>query len=70
MVDRLILDTYGGFINTCPDQKLCAESIPYLTPIQMGEKEAREILMVTREESDMYFAAENQAVTMAECQMM
>uniref|UniRef100_UPI004055BA34 hypothetical protein n=1 Tax=Agathobacter sp. TaxID=2021311 RepID=UPI004055BA34 len=70
MVDRLILDTYGGFINTCPDQKLCAEIIPYLAPIQMGEKEAREILMVTREESDMYFAAEDQAVTMAECQMM
>lgn len=38
MVDRLILDTYGGFINTCPDQKLCAEIIPYLAPIQMGEK--------------------------------
>ena len=70
MVDRLILDTYGGFINTCPDQKLCAEIIPYLAPIQMGEKEAGEILMVTREESDMYFAAEDQAVTMAECQMM
>ena len=70
MVDRLILDTYGGFINTCPDQKLCAEIVPYLAPIQMGEKEAGEILMVTREESDMYFAAEDQAVTMAECQMM
>ena len=39
MVDRLILDTYGGFINTCPDQKLCSEIIPYLAPIQMGEKE-------------------------------
>ncbi|MFR8845231.1 MAG: hypothetical protein ACLVGL_09360 [Waltera sp.] len=70
MVDRLILDTYGGFINTCPDQKLCSEIIPYLAPIQMGEKEAGEILMVTREESDMYFAAEDQAVTMTECQMM
>ena len=46
MVDRLILDTYGGFINTCPDQKLCSEIIPYLAPIQMGEKEAGEILMV------------------------
>lgn len=70
MVDRLILDTCGGFINICPDQKLCAEIIPYLAPIQMGEKEAGEILMITREESDMYFAAEDEAVTMAECQMM
>lgn len=41
-----------------------------LAPIQMGEKEAGEILIVTREESDMYFAAEDEAVTMAECQMM
>ena len=70
MVDRLILVTCGGFINTCSDQKLCAEIIPYLAPIQMGEKEAGEILMITREESDMYFAAEDEAVTMAECQMM
>lgn len=54
----------------CPDQKLCAEITPYLAPIQMGEKETGEILMVTKEESDMYFAAEDQAVTMAECQMM
>ena len=68
--EKMILDTYGGFINTCPDQKLCAEIIPYLAPIQMGEKEAGEILMVTREESDMYFAAEDQAVTMAECQTL
>ena len=48
MVDRLILDTYGGFINTCPDQKLCSEIIPYLAPIQMGEKGSREILMVNQ----------------------
>lgn len=41
MVDRLILDTYGGFINTCPDQKLCAEIIPYLAPIQMGGEGSR-----------------------------
>jgi hypothetical protein len=70
MVDRLILDTYGGFINTCPDQKLCAEIIPHLVPIQMGEKEVGDVLMVTREEADAYFAAEDQAVTMAECQMV
>ncbi|WP_268890689.1 hypothetical protein [Clostridium porci] len=41
-----------------------------LAPIQMGEKEAGEVLAVTREEADAYFAAEDQAVTMAECQMM
>lgn len=70
MCDRLILDTYGGFINNCAGQELCAEIILHLVPIQMGKKEAGEILMVTRDESDMYFAAEDEAVTMAECQMM
>ncbi len=68
--DRLILDTCGGFVNNCPDQKLCREIIPYLAPIQMGEKEAGEVLMVSRAEADAYFAAEDEAVTMAECGMM
>lgn len=68
--DRLILDTCGGYIDNCPDQKLCREIIPHLAPIQMGETEAGEILMVTRTEADAYFAAEEEAVTMAECRMM
>lgn len=66
--DRLILDTYGGFINHCPDQHLCREIISHLVPIQMGEKEAGEILMVSREEADAYFMEEDAAVTMAEYQ--
>lgn len=70
MCDRLILDTYGGFVNNCPDQKLCEEIIFYLAPIQMGEKEAGEILMVTRDESNAYFAAEDEMVTMAEGMML
>ena len=70
IVDRLILNTIGGFINNCPNQRLCREIIPYLAPIQMGSKEAGEILMVTRDEADAYFHAEDQAVTMAEYQML
>jgi len=68
--DRLILDTVGGYINNCPDQELCREIIPYLAPIQRGEKNAGEILMVTRDEADAYFMAEDEAVTMAECQTL
>lgn len=68
--DRLILDTYGGFINNCPDQKLCAEIIPLLAPIQMGEAEVGDILMVTRDESKAYFAAEDEMVTIAEGMML
>ena len=68
--DRLILDTIGGYINNCPDQELCRGIIPYLAPIQRGEKNAGEILMVTRDEADAYFMAEDEAVTMAECQTL
>ena len=68
--DRLILDTIGGYMNNCPDQELCREIIPYLVPIQRGEKNSGEILMVTRDEADAYFMAEDEAVTMAEYGMM
>ncbi|MBR4060525.1 MAG: hypothetical protein IKK03_11870 [Lachnospiraceae bacterium] len=68
--DRLILDTIGGYMNGCPDQSLCRKIIPYLAPIQRGEKNAGEILMVTRDEADAYFMAEDEAVTMAECQTL
>ena len=65
-VDRLILDTCGGFIDTCPDQKLCMEINSHLAPIQMGEKEAVEILQLDRDQADAYFAAEDRAAAMAE----
>lgn len=65
-LDRLILDTCGGFIDTCPDQKLCMEINSHLVPIQVGEKEAGEILQLDRQQADAYFAAEDRAVTMAE----
>lgn len=66
IVDRLILDTCGGFIDTCPDQKLCMEINSQLVPIQMGEKAAGEILQLDRRQADAYFAAEDRAATMAE----
>ena len=65
-VDRLILDTCGGFQDTCPDQKLCMEINSHLAPIQMGEKEAGEILQLDRDQVDAYFAAEDRAAAMAE----
>ena len=70
IADRLILDTIGGYIDKCPDQRLNQEIIPYLVSIQRGEKNAGKILMVTRQEADAYFHAEDQEVTMAEYQMM
>ena len=41
-----------------------------LAPIQMGEAEAGEVIMVDRDVADAFFAAEDEAVTMAECAIM
>lgn len=66
MLDRLILDTSGGFIMTCPNQELCRQIIPILAPIQMGESEAKEIPMVTREQYEAYGRYEDEMAAMAE----
>lgn len=67
---RLIVNTCMGMLDVCPDQKLCGRIIEYLAPIQLGEKEAGEILAVERNVADEYFAMEDEEVTMAECQML
>lgn len=66
LFDRLILDTCGGFIMTCPNQQLCQQILSILAPIQMGETEAKEIPMVTREQFDDYGRYEDEMVTMDE----
>lgn len=70
MLDRLILDTTGGFINNCPNQELCKNIISLLAPIQIGEKEATEFPMVTRELYEQYTDMEEQAVMEAEIRML
>lgn len=66
MLDRLILNTMGGFIDQCPDQELYRRIVPLLAPIQMGETEAQEIPMVTMEAFDEYGRLEDEMVTEAE----
>lgn len=66
VLDRLIVDTVGGFLDTCPNQKLCQELIGYLAPIQMGDKEPGEILAVDRAASEEYFSEEDRMVTIME----
>lgn len=70
ILDRLILTTFGGFIADCPDQKLCLEIIPHLAPIQMGEKKAGEVLVISRDIADDYFAEEERMATQAEYQSL
>lgn len=38
MLDRMVLNTFGEFINRCPDQNLLQEILKDLIPMQMGEK--------------------------------
>lgn len=69
ILDRLIVTTCGGFLDNCPNQKVCGEIAKYLIPIQMGEKEAGEILSVDRTQAEEYWAMEDAVVTMAEYRM-
>lgn len=63
MCDRLILDTCGYFINSCPNQEFCKEIHPFLIPIQMGEKDAGEVLSVSRDVAEQYFREEDEAAS-------
>ena len=69
MLDRLILDTTGGFLNQCPNQELCREILQSLVPIQRGETELGEVLVVERDIADEYFMEEDQMVTMEDLSM-
>lgn len=50
LADRLILNTFGEFINRCPDQEFLQEILKDLIPMQMGEKEPSDILSASKEE--------------------
>ena len=50
-LDRLVLDTYGEFINRCPDKKFLQEITKELVPMQMGEKEPVNIPIVSVNEA-------------------
>lgn len=50
LADRLILNTFGEFINRCPDQGFLQEVLKELVPMQMGEKEPSEIIAASEDE--------------------
>ncbi len=70
LADRSILDTFGEFINKCPDQKLLQDILHHLIPMQMGEKELEYILAVSEEEYQKLLYEEDQRVTEAEFRML
>jgi len=55
-MDWLMLNTFGTFINQCPDQDLLEKVKETLVPIQMGLAEAQPFLCPTRSEMDEYIA--------------
>lgn len=69
VMDRLVVNTRLGMLDTCPDQRLCGEIIRHLVPIQMVEKETGEILAVSWDAAEEYFLEEEQEVAMVECWM-
>ena len=66
----VITDMCDRLINSWPNQEFCKEIHPFLIPIQMGEKDAGEVLSVSRDVSEQYFREEDEAATMAEIGMM
>ncbi|WP_088188019.1 recombinase family protein [Desulfosporosinus sp. FKA] len=50
-LDRLVLDTFGEFINRCPDQRLLKGITKELVPMQQGEKEPVNIPIVSVDEA-------------------
>ena len=67
--DRLILDTYGGFVDHCQDKELLVKILDTLVPIQRGMAKPQEFTIVTRDEYEEYGRWEDEQVTMAEMSM-
>lgn len=58
-LDRLVLDTFGEFINRCPDQKYLQEITKELVPMQLGDKEPVEIPIASVEEAQAFWSQES-----------
>ncbi|RJR13033.1 resolvase [Candidatus Parcubacteria bacterium] len=68
-VDRLVLNTFGEFINRCPDQELLQEILKDLVPMQMGEKETVSIPVASEEEVQTHWDEEERKEMEAELRM-
>ena len=55
-LDRKILNTFGHFIDRCPDQKLLPQILEHLIPLQTCEREPQEIPVATMEEAAALYA--------------
>lgn len=69
LTDKLVLNTFGEFINRCPDQELLQEILKDLVPMQMGDKEPVSISIVVESEAQAFWDEEEQNVMEAELRM-
>lgn len=53
-LDVMVLTTFGGFIDKCPDKELLRNVLQHLVPIQMGEVSSKEVPAVSMDTMDQY----------------
>ncbi|MDK2965020.1 hypothetical protein [Lacrimispora sp.] len=70
LADRFILDTFGEFINRCPDQTFLQEVLKELVPMQTGEKNPIEIEEASEKEYHRLLFEEDQRITEMEIRML
>jgi len=68
-LDRLILNTFGEFINRCPDQKLLREITKELVPMQVGDKKPDDIAIVSMEEAQAFWNHQEQKKAWVYCRI-
>lgn len=68
-LDRLILNTFGEFINRCPDQKLLREITKELVPMQIGDKKPDDIAIVSMEEAQAFWNNQEQKKAWVYCRI-
>ncbi|MCQ1530087.1 recombinase family protein [Lutispora saccharofermentans] len=68
-MDRLILNTFGEFINRCHDQKLLREITKELVPMQKGDKKPDDIAIVSMEEAQAFWNHQEQKKAWVYCRI-
>lgn len=53
-LDVMVLTTFGGFIDKCPDRTLLQSVLQHLVPIQMGEAAPKDVPTVSMDTMDLY----------------
>jgi hypothetical protein len=70
MLDRMVPNTFGEFINHCHDQELLQQILKDLIPMQLGEKEPVSILIASEAEAQTFWDEEEREVMEAEFRML